>query len=317
MSTEPAARRIFRPEALAALETANKDGHPLRLVPTWTSAAYWFLVSVVVTAISYGSVARVSEYAEGPAMVRVEGRHDLTASTSGIVIGVDVQPGSEVTTGQVLVRFQTETERQDLAQIEREMELKLVRLLLHPADEGTRQALSALRASRERAEARLRERSVVAPRPGVVRNLRIRTGQLLSPGDPILTLVDEASASFTVLALVPGQFRPQLKPGLPVRFKLEGWSRMPDTLRVESVGDEVVGPGEARRYLGQELGDTVAVQGSLVLVRARLPRSTFSVEGRTYRYYDGVPGKVDIRVRSLRLLVMLFPPLRELFGRAA
>jgi membrane fusion protein (multidrug efflux system) len=272
---------------------------------------------VVVAAISYGSVARVAEYAEGPAMVRVEGRLDLTASTGGIVIGVDVQPGSEVQAGQVLVRFQTESERQDLIQIERELELKLVRLLLHPADEGTRQALSALRASRERAEARLRERSVVAPRSGVVRNLRIRPGQLLHPGDPILTLVDEATSSYAVLALVPGQFRPMLKPGQPLRFKLEGFSRMPDTLRVESVGDEVVGPSEARRYLGQEVGDTVAMQGSLVLVRARLPRTTFTADGRTYRYYDGIPGKVDIRVRSLRLLVMLFPPLRELFGRAA
>ena len=67
-----------------------------------------------------------------------------------------------------------------------------------------------------------------------------------------------------------------------------------------------------RRYLGQELGDTLTVQGGLVLVRARLPQATFRWKGQDYGFYDGIPGRVDVRVRSLRLLAMLFPALEEI-----
>jgi multidrug efflux pump subunit AcrA (membrane-fusion protein) len=317
MSTAAGARSLFRPEAVAELERGSKQGRPLRLIPNWTNAAYWFLVSVSVAALVYVTVAPVAEYAEGPAMVRVEGRLDLTTATGGVVMAVEVQPGSEVKAGQPLVRFHTEAERQELEQVERELELKVVRLLLHPADEGTRQALSALQAAREHAEARLRARVLSAPRPGVVRNLRIRVGQMLSPGEPVLTLVDERSSSYAVVALVPGHFRPLLKRGLLMRFALDGFTRVPDTLVVDSVADEAVGPSEARRYLGQEVADTVAVTGPLVLVRARLPRRTFTVEGKSYSYYDGIPGKVDIRVRRTRLAVLLFPPLKQVLGHGS
>jgi membrane fusion protein (multidrug efflux system) len=273
------------------------------------------LIVLVAATLIYAALARVSDYAEGPAIVRVDGRLDLTSTVGGIVLGVDVQAGVQVSAGQPLIHLHTEAERQELEQIERELELKVVRLLLHPTDETSRQALSSLRASRERAEARLRERSVIAPRAGVVRNLRIRPGQLLNVGDPVLSLVDESAAAYSVVALVPGHFRPMLRRGMPMRFSLEGFAQLHDSLVIDGVGDEAVGPGEVRRYLGQELADTVPVNGSLVLVRARLPRATFGFDGRTYRYYDGIPGRVDIRVRSLPLLVMLFPPLRTLFGR--
>ena len=74
----------------------------------------------------------------------------------------------------------------------------------------------------------------------------------------------------------------------------------------------MVGPQEVRRYLGQELGDALPMQGSLVLVRARLPERTFDFEGERYLYYDGIPGRADVRVRRMRLLELIFPGLREL-----
>lgn len=305
---------IFRSEAIAALEEAGTRGAPLRLLPAWAGAAYWFVVSVVVAAVLFSLVAPVSEYAEGPAIVRVEGRLDLSTAAGGLVMGVDVAPGMAVRAGQRLVHFHLESERQELEQLEREFELKVVRMLMHPGDDANRQALSGLRAARERAEAKVRERSLFAPRAGVVRNLRIRPGQHLEPGAPVLSLVDESQAAFSVLALVPGQFRPLLRPGLPLRFSLDGYQRAHDELVVESVGDEAIGPAEARRTLGQEVGDAVPAQGSLVLVRARLPRATFNHQGRTFPYYDGIPGRVDIRVRSLRLAAMIFPPIAGLFG---
>src|SRR5439155_20705605 len=108
-----------------------------------------------------------------------------------------------------------------------------------------------------------------------------------------------------------------LRAGMPLRFALDGYPQVSAALEIESVGDEIVGPNEARRYLGRELGDTLPVEGSLVLVTARLPQQTFALDGRRYHYYDGVPGRVDVRVRSMRLLAALFPVLEGIFGRGS
>jgi hypothetical protein len=101
-----------------------------------------------------------------------------------------------------------------------------------------------------------------------------------------------------------------------VRFALEGYPQVAAPLQIESVGDEIIGPAEIRRFLGRELGDTLplATEGALVLVRARLPTSTFDFEGQRYRYYDGVPGRVDVRVRTMRLGAMLLPALKGILG---
>jgi multidrug efflux pump subunit AcrA (membrane-fusion protein) len=305
---------LFRREAEEAHEGAGQRGVPLALAPRWINRTYWVIVAAVATALLFAVVAKVGEYAHGPAVVRALGRLDLTTTTGGIVMAIDVEPGAQVVAGQTLVRFHTENERQELDHLDREFELKLVRILLHPGDEAARQSMASLRASRELAAARLKERQVVAPSAGVVRNLRIRPGQMLAPGDLALTLVDEANAAFSVVALVPGQFRPMLKAGMPLRFELEGYPQIATELTVEAVGDEAVGPTEVRRTLGQELGDTMPMplSGSMVLVRARLPQTTFRWKGQTFSYYDGIPGQVDVRVRSLSLLAMLFPAFEEM-----
>ena len=231
------------------------------------------------------------------------------------MLSVDVEPGTAVTAGQTLVRFHAEPERRELEQLEREFELKLVRILLHPDDEATRQSLAALRAARELAAARLRERQVVAPQAGVVRNLRIRPGQLLAPGDVVLTLVDESQAAFTVVALVPGQFRPDAEAGAAPALRA---GRLPAGHR------RPAGRGGRRRGGGAQRDAPLpgagagrhpaGAQGGLVLVRARLPEQTFALDGQRYRYYDGIPGRVDVRVRSVRLLALLFPALKQLAG---
>lgn len=312
----PAKPSLFRSEALAALETTSKPGAPLDITPHWVGRVYWLVLAAVSVGLSYLISASAGEYAEGPAVVRIEGRLDLATPTGGIIRTVEVQAGDRVKKGQILIHFQTTAEQQELEHINSEFELKLAAVLVNPGDETARQSLTSLRAARELAEARLEERSVIAPRNGVVANLRIRPGQSLAPGEVVATLVNEDGAVYSVVALVPGQFRPMLKQGLKMRFSLEGFPHAYATIPIDSVGDEVVGPNEARRYLGQELGDTLDIAGSLVLVRARLPTATFVFEDKSYRYHDGIPGKVDVRVRSMPLLVMLFSAFKGLFGDA-
>src|SRR5439155_8925204 len=97
----------------------------------------------------------------------------------------------------------------------------------------------------------------------------------------------------------------------------DGYPNVYSQVPIEFVGNEAVGPGEIRRYLGDEVSDALTVQGSLVFVRARLERPTFVYDGKSYRYYDGIPGRVDVATRSTRLILVLFPFLREVFGDAA
>jgi membrane fusion protein (multidrug efflux system) len=302
---------IFRKEALDALQAPDHEGALVKLVPGWSRHAYWIIVLVVIAGLAYSAAASINEYASGPAVVRVDKRLDLTTATGGVVLDVAVQSGQHVTAGQMLVRFQTTQETQELERIKREMQLQTLKFLREPTDESAKSSLASLRAAQELAESHVKERSVVAPRAGVVTNLRTRPGQMLAPGDVVATLVDEKSA-FTVIALVPGQFRPMLKPGLKLRLALEGFPYTYKDVPIEEVTNEVIGPSEVRRYLGNELADTLAVQGSLVLVRAHLPDESFTFEGKAFNYYDGIPGRVDIRVRSLRLLVLIFPVFKEI-----
>ncbi|RPH56284.1 HlyD family efflux transporter periplasmic adaptor subunit [bacterium] len=275
----------------------------------WT---YRLLLGVVVAGLVFSLVFKVREYASGPAVVRLGGRTDLTATTDGTVSEVAVQPGQRVESGRLLVRFYGAREAAELERIERELEMQLIARLRNPADTGAERALLSLRAERELAQARLAERELRAPRAGVVSDLRVRPGQRIAPGQVLLSLAGEGSDP-TVLALLPGEYRPLIRPGMQLRLELQGYQYMYQRLEVESVSNEVIGPAEARRYLGEEIADAVPLDGPVVLVTARLPSSTFEVEGKVRRYHDGMWGQGEVRVRAERILVALVPALRALF----
>jgi hypothetical protein len=117
----------------------------------------------------------------------------------------------------------------------------------------------------------------------------------------------------TVVVLLPGEYRPQVRPGMPIRFEIAGYRYTYQKLTVDSVGDEVVGPTEARRYLGPEIGDAVQPTGPVVILKARLPRPDFTNEGHTYRFHNGMHGNAEVEVRSERILVTLVPGLKAIF----
>src|SRR5262249_21237077 len=159
-----------------------------------------------------------------------------------------------------------------------EFQAQLVRVLRDPADQGTLKELSRLRARKELAEARLAERSIRAPRAGTVTEVRIRENQLLQPGEIILTLADDQQRP-QVVALLPGFARPQVRPGMQLRFEPSSFEFAYQSLVIDSVGDEVLGPGEIRRYLGPELADAVPIPGPAVIVTATLPTNHFVSDG--------------------------------------
>jgi membrane fusion protein (multidrug efflux system) len=307
---------LFRSEALRSLDEQAGGGELLHLSPSWIRSAYWILVFFVVGALSFSWFATVGEWASGPAVVRLLGKTDLTATAAGTVASVEVRPGDHVQAGQLLVRFHVAAEQAELERLVGELEGQLVRLLRDPNDQAARTSMTALRAQKELAESRVAARSLKAPHAGLVSDVRIRPGQLLGQGDLALSLVGE-EARFHVVAILPAQYRPLLRPGQPIALRLTGFPRALEHLEIASVADDVIGPAEAQRYLGRELGDTLAITGPIVLVEARLPSRTFITDDKSFNFYDGLPGMAEACVRSQRVLWAMVPALRALFGHDA
>jgi membrane fusion protein (multidrug efflux system) len=164
------------------------------------------------------------------------------------------------------------------------------------------------------AAARLEQLTVRAPEAGVIGDVRIRTGQLIAAGDAVLTLA-RPDQRCSVVAMLPAQYRPQLRAGLPLRFEVAGYRYAYQEMTITAVGTQIIGPNELQRYLGQELRDTVTVSGPLVLVEATPPSPTFTVDGQSFEYFHGMSGTADARVRTESILLSLVPGLRTLFRR--
>jgi membrane fusion protein (multidrug efflux system) len=308
-----AAQVLFREQALRIHQAGMRiEGDLLRADPRWMQWTYRLLLAVLVATLLFSVLGTVREYASGPAVVRLGGRTDLRATAAGTVSEVAVGRGERVAAGQVLVRLHGAQEAAELERIEREIELQLINRLRNPADTAAERSLLSLRAERELARARVAERELRAPAAGAVDDVRVRPGQPVAPGQVVVTLAGPGGER-TVIALLPGEYRPMLKPGMELRMELQGYRYSYQHLTIEQVGGEVVGPAEARRYLGDEIADAATLGGPVVLVTARLPALTFEAEGKTRRYHDGMWGKAEVRVRSERILVALIPALRALF----
>lgn len=303
---------LFRPEALEHHNARRRHGALLDLTPKWTRWTFWLLLSLLVAMIAWAWLGRVSEYAAGPAVVRVDGRRDITAKMAATVANVMVRPGEHVTAGQPLVQFHVDEERAELDRIEHEFDLQLIRVLRDPLDEGARQALSGLRAQRELATARLDQRLVRAPVAGVASDVRIRPGQHLAAGELLLNVVPE-DATLSLVALMPGRYRPMLRRGMPLRFEISGYRYEYRETEIETVSTEIIGPAEAKRFLGPDVADTLEFNEPVVLVQARLPSRHFIADGESFDYFEGLHVRAQARVRSEPLMLRAFPALRQVW----
>ena len=302
-------RALYREDAIRSTERGHQGGDVLRLSPSWTRWAYWLLVALFLAVLAYGTFGTLYEYASGPAVVWVTGSVDITATVAGTVSSIEVKPGQRVEAGALIARFYAAREEAEFDRIQREFDLQLVKTMRDPADTSARQALTALRTQRDLALAKVEQLSVRALSPGVVADVRIRQGQLLSAGDIVVTLIGEKT-KYSIVAMLPAQYRPQLRPGMSLRFEVTGYRYAYQEMSITKVGAQIIGPGEVKRYLGQQIDDTVKVEGPVVLVEAAPRTATFEVDGRSFDFYHGMNGVAEARVRSESILFSLLPSLR-------
>ncbi len=311
-SPRAAQRAIFREAAIAAHRGGARPGHPLYIVSTWTRWAVGVTVAAVIAGLVFAATVRVGEYARGTAIVRREGRKVVTTTVPGTVQSIEVRPGQRVEAGKVLVRLDDAAQRAERARVEREYEQRLVELLRTPADDARRERLAALDGELQRARAQVDERTVTAPQPGLVSDVRVRPGQPVAPGDVVVSLEQDA-AETVVVGLFPGHYRPLLGAAdTRVFLELEGFPNSRHAVSLRSVADEVVGPAEAMRYLGRDREGALELRGPVVVVESVLPSDTFEADGAEYRIYDGMQGTLEARLRSATLLETLIPALQRL-----
>ena len=308
---EAARSSLFRREAFDAYVTWQEHGDVLRVSPRWLGWTFWLLVAVFAAAVVYMVVGTVNEYSTGLAVVRINGRTEIAATVAGTISEILVVPGQRVREGEILVHLHDTAAVAEYRRIEEEFEAQLRNLLRAPGDAGLRQTVASLRAQKDRAASQIEERLIRAAHSGTVSDVRIRQGQALSPGDILLSLIDDES-DLGVIALMPGGDRPLIAPGMLMRLELSGYQYAYQNLTVDSVADEVIGPAEVNRYLGPTIGDSIELTGPVVLVRAHLPTTRFVVDDEEYRYHDGMQGIAEVRVRSRTILQHLFPELRRL-----
>ncbi|MFT3924912.1 MAG: HlyD family efflux transporter periplasmic adaptor subunit [Myxococcales bacterium] len=282
----------------------------LRISPGSTAWMFRILCAALLVSLFFMVVGKLSEYATGPAVVRIEGRTTLTADWPALVSKVRVAPGDRVKQGDLLVQLYASEEAAEFEAVSQEFNDQLSKLLNSPDDVTAREALVSLRMRRDLARSRLDQRSLRAPHDGVVGDVRVRPGQMLEAGMSVLELVGE-QASATVIAMLPGRYRPLIKSGAAIRFEIEGFHRRTQELEISGVADQVVGPAEAARYIGKDLSDAFPVQGPVVLVQAQLPSDYFEAEGTRFQYAHGMHGRAETVVRDEPVAYAFLPGLRQ------
>jgi membrane fusion protein (multidrug efflux system) len=305
-----AAEMLFRSEAIAAREEA-RWGDVIRVTPEWMDRAYWLLVALVVASAAYMIVGRIAVHSTGPAVIRATERVAVVARVAGNVTAVERTPGERVAAGAVIARLDDQNQRAALDRAERAFASQLRNHLLDPSDPVADSALRQLRQARDAARAALEERVVRAPAAATIADLRVHAGQHVEPGHIIAT-IGEGAGGLEVVALLPGEDRPQLGPGMTVRLELSGYRYAYQSFVIDSVSSDVIGPSEARRVLGAEVADSLDLVGPVVLVRGRLPEHVFDADGRTFSYHDGMLGIAEVRVREERILFGLVPGLKRM-----
>src|SRR5262245_46454565 len=305
---------LFRPEAVRAHRRGASQGEVLRVTGPWTGRLYWVLLALAVMGLGFAVFGHVHEFATGPAIVLAGQAEELEAEVGGYVERVLVRPGDVVAAGQVLVELNATAQQSELARAQEEFDLHLLRLLEDPSDESVRQTLSSLRPRLEMARGDVELRQRKAAHTGRVIDVRVRARQQVAAGEPLVTLSGDQGEKGLV-ALLPGVYRPQLKPGLRLRFRIVGGEEFHCDLVVREVSDQVVGPAAIKRFLGTELGDAVAVPAASVLVRADLTSQALADAARATKLYPGMQGIAEVAVRDESILATFVPGLKPLLER--
>lgn len=303
-------RSLFLSEAIEQ-QTSAEWGDVLRVSPRWVGKLYVFATLLFVSGLVFLVVAQLSTYSVGPAVLRSSSRVPFVARVGGNVVQVLVKPGDRVTEGQVLAQLDDLEERGVAERTQREFEERLRRHMMEPYEVTAEAQLREARTTLDAALQAVQDRRILALQSGTVGDVRVSPGQRIQPGDTIAYVVDP-SAGLEVVALLPGEDLPQLDIGMSLRFELQGYRHVYGTGTIHSISPYVLPPSEARRVLGVDLADSLVITRSVVVVRAELKDTGFTVNDTFLNYHDGMIGSAEVRVASESAMLTIIPAGRRL-----
>jgi membrane fusion protein (multidrug efflux system) len=303
------ARATHRPEAPAGGGGATAvPGRVVTTARTWLRWAYPTLIGLVAGAVAAAALIEVPAYSTGVSILTVEGEH-VTSPVAGTVAAVMVEPGAQVAAGDPVLRLRAPEQDAELAATEADYRNALAAFLATPGSDAARTALAAIATRRRTAAASVEARTLRAPSAGTVGDIRVRPGQPVAPGAPLLKI--SPTTDLSVVALLPGHDRPRLEVGMALQIGLSGYRAKRQQAVIDEIDSQAIGPEEARKRLGDPIGDALPVTGPVVIVRAHLTARAFEAGGRTYEFHDGMLGKADVELDHQSLLRVLLPGKRK------
>jgi RND family efflux transporter MFP subunit len=186
----------------------------------------------------------------------------INAEVSGSVVQTLVDRGEAVKRGQLLIRIDDVSERQNFlsaqsaarsakltednaeSDVRRDTRLYEAGAIAERDLEAARSSYAAARAASADAEARLAvakeqldKTTVTSPLAGIVSDRPVNAGDVVQPGTPLITVIDPSSMRLE--AAVPSDQVSGVEVGAPVRFTVSGYGDRPFTGRVERINPAV------------------------------------------------------------------------------
>ncbi|MBK7538668.1 MAG: hypothetical protein IPI49_25535 [Myxococcales bacterium] len=266
---------MFRTEAMLAQE-APQRGALVRLSPRWVGWTYYLVIGLLVAFAVFVTLAKVSTYSTGPALLRASAKLELVTRTSGNVSRLEVDIGDAVewgpsSRGSTMGRSGPRSRARARVRRRAAQPCSSQRTLAPVRGAAATAKLHAARAALEEAAGAQPRAQGSSPRSA-------RPGQRVEPGDLVAAMVDGESP-LEVIALLPGSDRPQLAAGMTMRVEISGYRYAYQSLLIDSVSAERAGPGRGApgaRAAGEE---SVSLGGPVVLVRRRLAGAEVAIDG--------------------------------------
>lgn len=302
---------LYRPEALEAHRGKTTEGAPIHISPAWVRRAYPLLLGTVVVAAIFTIFIKVPTYSSGRGLVILPGS-TVTTPAMGTIDEVMVQPGQAVAKGAPILRLKSAGELDELANAKKDLENARRAFMVDRSDENKKTTANASTRYRT-AESKLEQRTIRADVAGTISDVRVRSGQPLQLGDPIVTIVSSQNTLPEVWAFLPAKDHPRLKVGQVLQVGLIGYTKTREQAIITYVSREGIGASEAGKIIGQALVDSLKlpVDGSYVLVKAQLPTRTFETEHTILRYHQGMQATTEVKIAEKPFLVEVFPALEK------
>jgi biotin carboxyl carrier protein len=301
--------RLFRRAALTAYRHGNDVGGVLELEETSAGFVYHLVVAGFLVFLGFVLCVPVNDYAAGRCVVRVPAARLVSTTGRGPVEHVLARSGQAVTKGQAIVELHQVEQKADLERIEEEFESLWVRVLRDPLDLTARDQLSSVQATLTRARVAVAERTFKAPIDGILTDVRVQEGRHVEPGDTLF-VVEPVDAPVEIIAALPGSLRPQLDLEQSARFSVDG-SDAWRAVELREISADVIGPNEAKRFLGRSAEDSIDVGKTSVIVTATIDTRFYKADGREYQLYQGMSGELEVRLAKKPIAFLLVPALRR------